>query len=74
MATETITIEVDSEAARLFKDASPQEQERMQALVGVLFKEFAETRPRPLRDIVSDIGAKARERGMTPEILRSILD
>jgi hypothetical protein len=74
MATESITIEVDSEAATLFRNASPAEQEKMRGLIGILLRELAHSQARSLRETVSDIGGKAKERGMTPEILLSILD
>jgi hypothetical protein len=73
MTTETISIEVDSEAAKLFRNASPAEQEKMQGLVSILLRELAQSQARPLREIVTDIGGKAKDRGMTPEILSSIL-
>jgi len=74
MATESITIEVDSEAAKLFKDAAPEEQEKMQLLVSILLREIGVSQARPLREVVDDIGNKAKDRGMTPEILSSIVD
>jgi hypothetical protein len=74
MATERITIEVDSEAARLYKDASPDEREKMQVLVSILLREVGASKARPFREVVDNIGGKARERGMTPEILSAILD
>ena len=74
MATEIITLEVDSEAASLFRRASPEEQEKMQALVSNLLKELSGSNGPSLKEVVGEIGCKAREKGMTPEILDSLLD
>lgn len=74
MSTEAITIELDSEAARVFKTAPPEEQKKMEVLLGLWLKEFAAAETRSLKEVMDETGRKAGERGMTPEILESILD
>jgi hypothetical protein len=74
MATETITIQLDSEAARVFKAAQPEEQKKMEALLGLWLKEIATTENLFLKEVMDDIGRTAQERGITPEILESILN
>lgn len=74
MSTQTLTIEVDDEAARLFRAASEQEQKKMEALISLWLKDFAASRTRPLTEVVRDIGEKAVERGMTADILTAILE
>ncbi len=74
MATETITIQLDSEAARVFKAARPEEQKKMEALLSLWLKEIATTENLTLKEVMDDIGRTAQERGLTPEILESILN
>jgi len=73
MAMEPITIEVDSEAARVFNTAPAEEQKKMEALVSLWLKEIAASDTRPLKVVMDEIGREARQKGMTPEILESIL-
>jgi hypothetical protein len=73
MKTESITLQLDPEAARAFKEASPQEQRKLEALVSLRLLEATRTND-SLEVIMRDISRKARERGLTQEILTSILD
>lgn len=73
MSTEAITIEVDSEAAQAFKSASTEEQEKLQILLGIWLKEYARTDAVSLKETMTEISQKAQSRGLTPEILESIL-
>ena len=74
MATEAITIQVDSEAARVFKAAPAEEQKKMEALLSLWLKEIATADTRPLKEVMDEIGQEATRRGMTPETLESILN
>ena len=74
MATEKITIQLDSEAARVFKTARPDEQKKIEALLSLWLKEIAITESLSLKEVMDDIGRTAQERGITPEILESILN
>jgi len=74
MATEAITIQVDSEAAKVFKTAPPEEQKKMEVLLSLWLKEIAATNTRSLKEIMEEIGRKAQEKGMTPKTLESLLD
>ena len=73
METEQITIQVDAEAARAFKSASEQDRRKLEALLSIRLTEVIKTRD-SLKAIMGEISQKAQERGLTPEILRSILD
>ena len=73
MSTEIITLEVDSEAARVFRSASTEEQEKLQVLLGIWLKEYARADGTSLKETMNDISRKAQSRGLTPEILESIL-
>jgi hypothetical protein len=73
MATEQITLQIDADAARIFKSASPNDREKLELLLGVLVKEYAGGDAGSLKSTMDEIAAKARERGLTPEILETVL-
>jgi hypothetical protein len=73
MQTEQITITVDSEAAKAYRGASEQERRKLDLLLTLRLHDAL--RPAgSLQDLMRDISKKAQERGLTPEILESILD
>jgi len=74
MMTETITLEIDSEAAQAFKSVSPDERGKLQVLLGIWLKEYAKADNVSLKETMTGISKKAQNRGLTPEILKSILD
>lgn len=74
MSTETITLEIDSEAAQAFKSVPVSEQERLQVLLGIWLKEYAKADTVSLKETMNEISLKAQGRGLTPEILESILE
>lgn len=73
MSTETITLEVDSEAAQAFRSASVQEREKLRVLLGIWLKEYASADTDSLKGTMTEISRNAQGRGLTPEILESIL-
>ena len=73
MTTATISIEVDSDAARAFASAPAEERRKLELLLALRLRELTREPPRPLREVMDDIGAKAEARGLTPEILNSLL-
>jgi hypothetical protein len=73
METEQITIQVDAEAARVFKSASAEDRRKLEALLSIRLSEVTRTRE-SLKAIMCEISQKAQERGLTPEILKAILD
>jgi len=73
VATETITIEVDREAARAYKAAPPADQRKMGVLLSLWLKDVAMAEPAALKQMMSDLSKKARERGLTPEVLERLL-
>ena len=74
MSTEAITLEIDSEAAQAFKSVSVEEREKLQILLGIWLKEYANAEAASLKETLDEIGRKAESRGLTPEILESILE
>jgi hypothetical protein len=73
METKTITIRVSPEAAYAYETASAEQQRKLDALLSLKLSEVAWAK-RPLEAIMSEISRKAQERGLTPEILKSILN
>ena len=74
MATATISIEVDAESARVFSAASAEERRKLQLLLSLRLRELTANPARRLGDIMDEIGAHAETKGLTPEILESLLD
>jgi hypothetical protein len=74
MLTETITLEIDSEAAQAFKSISADERGKLQILLGVWLKEYAKADNVSLKQTMTEISKNAQSRGLTPEILKSILE
>ena len=74
MSTTTITIQVDTEAAKAFAEAAPEEQRKIQFLLSLRLQEITTTQGKSLQTVMDEIGARAETRGLTPEILQSLLD
>lgn len=73
MATATISIEVDPETARAFAQASEEQQRKLRLLLKLRLREFTVNPVRSLAQIMDEIGQEAEARGLTPDILESLL-
>jgi len=73
MASDTITIQVDSEAAKAYSAAPPADQKKMRALLSLWLRDLATAEPATLKEIMADLSRKAQARGLTPEVLESLL-
>jgi vacuolar-type H+-ATPase subunit E/Vma4 len=73
METKPITVHVNVEAARIFEAASEEQRRKIEALLSLKLTE-ATREKRMLEEVMSDISQKAQERGLTQEILDSILN
>jgi hypothetical protein len=72
MATEQIVLRVSPEAAQAFREASPQEQLKLETLVSLQL--LGKLQPkRGLDEVIADMSQQAQERGLTPEILQDLL-
>ena len=72
MLTEEITIRVDSAAAHAYRTVSEDERRKLDLLLSLRLHDTL--RPSgSLQELLRDISRKAQERGLTPEILESIL-
>ena len=70
---EQITVSVDSDVAKLYRSASDYERRKLDLLVNLRLRDATGSR-KSLRDIMLEISRNAERRGLTPEILQSILD
>ena len=73
METQTITIHVSPEAARVYNTATAEQQRKLEVLLSLKLTEVARA-PRPLEEIMDEISRKAQARGLTPETLESLLN
>jgi len=72
MSITTISIPLDSETARAYTQASAGDQKKLRLLLSLWLREFVIS-PRPLNAIMDELSDKAQARGLTPEILESLL-
>ena len=73
MTTATIPLKVDADTARAFSAASEEDQRKLQLLLGLRLRELTASPARSLKEVMDEIGRHAEERGLTPEILESLL-
>jgi len=74
MATLPLTIDADADAVRAYMSASPEDRKKMQLLMNLRLKEVVAPSTASLREVMDRIGSQAEARGLTPEILESILN
>ncbi len=67
-----VTIPLDKETARYYNNASEEDRRKIQLLMKLFFMDVIMS-PRPLNVIMDEIGQRAQERGLTPEILQDLL-
>jgi len=73
METQKLTIRVSPHAARVYEAASEEDRRKLDLLLSLKLGEVQRGK-RSLEEIMSEISQKAQERGLTPEILESILN
>lgn len=73
MVDTTISIPVDAATAHAYSEASVEDQKKIQLLLRVRMRELLSTPSIPLRQLMDEIGAKAEARGLTPEMLETLL-
>ncbi len=72
METKAITIHVDAETAQIYESVSDEERHKLDVLLSLKLREVTRQK-RSLEEVMDNISCKAQERGLTPEILDSIL-
>jgi hypothetical protein len=73
METKLITVRVNTEAADIFESAPEDQRRKIEALLSLKLTQATRDK-RTLEEVMSEISQKAQDRGLTPEILESILD
>jgi hypothetical protein len=73
MANNTITIPLDPQTAKAYDSAAPEEKRKMQALLSIWLRDLAAREYPSLRKVLDEVGAKAKARGLAPDILDSIM-
>ena len=73
MALSNITVQLDSDAVKIYKETSPKEQAKIRVLFSILLREFADS-ARTLEAIMDEIGERAQALGLTEEKLQALLD
>ena len=73
-STQEITIKVSPEVAIAYQNATVQEKQRLQTLVTLFLDRDTSNDNDLLGVIMNEISDQAQERGLTPEILKSILN
>lgn len=69
---EQITVSVDSDVADFYRSASDTERRKLDLLVSLRLREVASSQS-SLKEIMEKVSRNAQQRGLTPEILQSIL-
>jgi hypothetical protein len=68
-----LTLQLEAEAVEIFRNISDTDQEKLEILVSSLFKEYKKSDHSTLKKTMDEISEKAQARGLTPEILETIL-
>lgn len=74
MIPSTIALPVDSETAQAFAKSPPAEQRKIQLLLALRPQELTQSPTRPLKLVMDEIGHQAVQRGLTLEMLESLLN
>jgi hypothetical protein len=73
-AMSEITIEVSPEVAAAYLSASIEERKKIQSIVSILLQKQVDRDVALFRELMDEISDRAESRGLTPEILESILN
>jgi hypothetical protein len=73
MALTNITVQLDSETAKIYQETSPTEQAKIRLLFSILLREFSGS-ARTLEAIMDEIGERAQALGLTEKQLQAMLD
>jgi hypothetical protein len=74
MSTETTSIQVEPDIANAYNSASQEDQKKIQILMRLWLRELSTQPNMPLTEVMDMISDRAQARGLTPEVLESILN
>jgi hypothetical protein len=69
-----ITLSLDTQTARAYSSASPEDKKKIEALLSLWLRSLAAGEYPSFQVVLDKIGQKAEAQGLTPEILESMLD
>jgi hypothetical protein len=69
---EIITLKVDSEIAKAYREAKTEQQENTTKICNLILKELL--KPASFKEIVDQIREETKANGLTPEILSELLE
>mgnify|MGYP006287241373 CR=1 FL=1 len=72
--SEEITVKVSSKAAQAYQQATEREKEYLNTLVSLFLEQEMKEEVGSLGTLMDEISERAASRGLTPEILESILN
>jgi hypothetical protein len=67
-----ISVPVDSDVALAFQSASEEDRRKLGLLISLQLREATQSRE-SLETVMNDVAQRAKRRGLTPEILESLL-
>ena len=70
----SIQIPLAPDLKQVYDHASREDQQKLQTLVSLWLRDISSSKTESLGHLMDDISDKALQRGLTPEILESILD
>jgi hypothetical protein len=73
MNAEPITIQVDPVAAMAYRSLSEEQRRKLDLLLNMRLREATRS-DASLEQVMAEVSRNAQERGLTPEILQSILN
>jgi hypothetical protein len=73
MASRTISIPVDPQTEQAWGSIGADERHKIEAVLGLWLRELAAKEPESLKKVMDEAGREAEARGLTAEILESIL-
>ena len=73
MSVEPITVSVERDVAIAYRSASEDERHKLDLLVSLRLQEATRS-SESLQEVAREISENAQRRGLTPELLRCILD
>jgi hypothetical protein len=73
MRSQTISIPLDPQTAQAYSAARAEERLKIQALMSLWLRELTAAEFPSLQQILDEAGRKAQARGLTPEMLDSLL-
>ena len=71
--TDQITVSVDPDVANAYRLASDNDRRKLDLLVNLRLRDATRSKA-SLNEVMLEISHNAQQRGLTPEILKSILD